>query len=136
MEECIFCKIVKNEIPCYKVYEDEMVLAFLDIHPAAEGHTLIVPKEHYVNIFDIKEDVLKRIIIVSKNISKKLLDLEGIEGVNLFQSNNHAAEQEIMHFHFHVIPRKKDDGIKINRELRAKELTVDEFNTILRKIRI
>ncbi len=112
--DCIFCKIINKEIPCFKVYEDDFVLAFLDINPVAPGHTLIIPKKHFENIFADEEEYLKRIILVAQKISQKIKK-EGIgEGVNLYQANGSTAEQVVPHFHLHVIPRNSGDAIDFN----------------------
>ncbi len=112
--DCIFCKIINKEIPCFKVYEDDFVLAFLDINPVAPGHTLIIPKKHFENIFADEEEYLKRIILVAQKISQKIKK-EGIgEGVNLYQANGSTAEQVVPHFHLHVIPRNSGDAIDLN----------------------
>jgi histidine triad (HIT) family protein len=96
------------------VYEDDFVLAFLDINPVAPGHTLIIPKKHFENIFADEEEYLKRIILVAQKISQKIKK-EGIgEGVNLYQANGSTAEQVVPHFHLHVIPRNSGDAIDLN----------------------
>lgn len=82
MEDCVFCKIIKGDIPSYKIYEDNFVYAFLDINPSSPGHTLVVPKKHSENIFDIEKDDLKQVIFASKEIAQKMRDL-GCAGVNI-----------------------------------------------------
>ena len=112
MEDCIFCKIVKGEIPCSKVYEDENFLAFLDISPVNKGHVLVVPKEHSENIFDSDNDVLRKIGPVLKKVSiavKKGVDADGIV---ISQNNGKDAGQAVMHLHFHIMPRFKEDGLR------------------------
>ena len=108
MNDCIFCKIVKKEIPADIVYENNDILSFLDINPATMGHVLIIPKEHYENIFDVPEDVLCKIIRAVKKISLALH--KNNEGVNVVQSNKKVAGQFVDHIHFHVIPRNLNDG--------------------------
>ncbi len=112
MENCIFCKIINNEIPCYKIYEDDLVLAFLDVNPIVDGHVLIIPKKHFENIFDIEEKYLERIINVSKKISLKIKESLGLEGINLYQSNGSVAGQTVFHFHMHILGRNKGDGLR------------------------
>ena len=112
--QCIFCKIVKREIDSAKIYEDDDILAFLDVHPFSKGHTLVIPKKHFENIFDIDKDILQKVIIVTKNISEKIRDSLNADGIRLSQSNGSVAGQEMMHFHLHVIPRYKDDGLSSN----------------------
>jgi len=110
MDNCIFCKIAKGEVKSWKVYENEKVYAFLDIHPASEYHTLVIPKKHYENIFDIPEDELKEII----SVIKKLVDLYksklGINNVQIINSSGAEAQQDVFHLHFHIVPRKFGDG--------------------------
>lgn len=136
MNDCIFCKIIKQELPCFKVYEDELVLAFLNLYPATDGHTLIIPKKHYKNIFDINNNDLKRIIEVAQIISLKMKKELQVDGVNLFQSNGEIAEQEIMHFHLHLIPRREDDNFRINDCIPSKKVSDKELEKTLIKIKI
>ncbi len=102
---CIFCKIVEGEVPAHKVYEDDDFLAFLDANPKSEGHTLVIPKEHYEDIFDIPEDVLRGLIGRVKKVAEMIVgsDLKP-DGFWLRQSNGKAAGQVVFHFHIHIIP--------------------------------
>jgi len=135
MENCIFCKITKGEIPCYKIYEDDLVLAFLDINPIAKGHTLIISKEHKENIFEIENIVLERIINVAKKIAQKM-KIIGAEGVNLYHASGSSAEQTVFHFHLHVVPRAKEDGISFTSAGKQKGIEKAEFEEILSKLKI
>lgn len=108
---CIFCKIINDDIPCYKVYEDDLVLAFLDVNPKANGHTLIVPKEHTLDVNSIDNNTLLHIIDVSKKISKILEEKLGIKGYSLVQNN--GVLQEVKHFHLHVIPNEDNELINV-----------------------
>jgi histidine triad (HIT) family protein len=111
MDDCIFCRIASGEIPSRKVYEDDLVLAFLDISPVSPGHVLVVPKEHFNPIWNVPDDVLARLLSVAKRIAKAQMDSSlAPDGVNLFQTNGPAAGQTVFHVHFHVIPRKNGDG--------------------------
>jgi len=134
-ENCIFCKIVNNKLSSFKVYEDDLVLAFLNINPVTLGHILLIPKKHFENIFDIDKITLERIADVSKKIALKMKDV-GAEGVTVFQSNGKIAEQEIMHYHMHLIPRRKSDSFRINSVLKPLILDEDQFKNILEKIKI
>lgn len=107
--ECIFCRIVKGEIPCYKVYEDKNFLAFLDIKPLNKGHILILPKKHYQNIFGIPDEKLSEAIILAKKLFKALNKAGFGEGYNLMQNNGKTSGQDIFHIHFHLIPRIEND---------------------------
>lgn len=108
-EPCIFCKIIRKEIPCYKVYEDDYVLAFLDIKPVNQGHILVIPKQHYDTILDMPTDLLKQLInIVYKSVAALQKGLDP-DGFNIIQNNGLQAGQLIPHVHFHVIPRFEGD---------------------------
>lgn len=108
---CIFCKIINGEIPCYKIYEDEKYLAFLDLSQATKGHTLVIPKKHYDNIFDLDEnsDIFNIVIKISKAL-KKILQ---IENINIINNSGSLAGQTINHFHIHLIPRYEGDKISL-----------------------
>ncbi|MEI6498538.1 MAG: HIT family protein [bacterium] len=110
MDNCIFCKIVKGEIESKKVYENEKVFAFLDIYPASEYHTLVIPKKHYENIFDMPEDELLEIMKVVKKIVDLYRAKLGIENVQVINNSGAEAQQEVFHCHFHIVPRGKGDG--------------------------
>jgi len=107
----IFEKIIAREIPADIIYEDEYVLAFLDIHPNSKGHTLIIPKKVFVNIFDADEEVAGHMMKIAKKIALVLKETVGATGVNLVMNNGDDAGQEVCHAHLHVIPRHKDDGV-------------------------
>ena len=112
-EECIFCKIIRGEIPCSKVYEDDKVLAFLDIAPVNKGHTLVVPKEHYETLLDVPDSVLAEVVKVVKKISKAVVKSTGTDGFNVMQNNGKPAGQVVPHYHIHIVPRLPDDGLKL-----------------------
>ena len=102
---CLFCEIANNNIPSYTIYEDEIVKAFLDIHPDCNGHTLIIPKKHFLDITDIDNDTLMHIIEVTRKVKKILEDALQIDGLALIQNNGIA--QEIKHYHLHLKPHYK-----------------------------
>lgn len=112
MENCIFCKIVRGELPSYKVYEDDSALAFLDIHPVNIGHTLVIPKAHYPDILTTPEDVMARLMTIVKKVSHGVESLAP-DGINISMNNREAAGQVIFHSHIHVIPRYKADGFEM-----------------------
>lgn len=113
MEDCIFCKIAAHKLPSNTVYENGRILAFLDINPASRGHTLVIPKEHYENLFDMPEDILKEVIVASKKIGKAQKEALHAKAVNLVNSSGKEAGQVVFHFHMHVIPRYGDDTHQI-----------------------
>lgn len=109
--ESIFTKIIKREVPANIVYEDELVIAFLDINPLSKGHTLLVPKKAFVNIFDGDPEVFAHMAKVAMQLGQGIKSAMDADGVNLIMSNGEAAGQEVFHAHVHIIPRKKGDGV-------------------------
>ncbi len=112
MTDCIFCKIIKGEMSCNKIYEDDKVLAFLDTAPVNKGHTLVVPKEHYEDIQTIPENLLCKVISAVKNIAPVVIKVMGASSFNLSVNNGREAGQIISHLHFHIMPRFKNDGLE------------------------
>lgn len=113
--DCIFCKIIKGEIPCYKVYEDDKIISFLDINPVSNGHTLIIPKEHTLDFNTINDDTLNYIMLKAKDIAKLIIGKLDADGFSLVQNNGIA--QEVKHFHLHIIPKYKK-----NKKMDVKEV--------------
>ena len=107
---CIFCKIINGEIPSYKIYENDKVYAFLDIAKDADGHTLVIPKKHVSDIMEADNETLAAVMEGIKVIADHYVSL-GYDGVNVMNASGEAAEQSVFHLHFHIIPRKKDDGL-------------------------
>lgn len=122
-EECLFCKIVRNEVPSKKIYEDENVVAFLDINPAAEGHALVIPRKHAENVFTISEEDLANVCSVTKEIASRIKSRMNASGVNILQNNGRSAGQIVDHYHAHIVPRYDDDSvmIKFPRNVAAAE---------------
>lgn len=114
MKDCIFCKIVNNEIPSMTIYEDDIVKVFLDINPEVDGHTLIIPKKHYKDIDDIDNDTLVHIINVSRKIKELLYSKLNCDGITLFQNNGDC--QDVKHFHMHLRPYYKNKK-KVTKEV-------------------
>ncbi len=110
---CVFCQIIKGDIPSHKVYEDDDVYAFLDIAPVSYGHTLVVPKEHYANMEAIPEEDLCKLIAGVKKVGRAIKGGLGVAGYNILENNDPVSEQIIPHIHFHIIPRKRGDGLNI-----------------------
>ena len=109
MEGCIFCKIVQGQIPCFKIFEDDRVLAFADINPILPGHTLIIPKAHAENLWQIAEDDLIAVQRASKKIAAAMHKSLQPDGIACLQLNGRAVNQVVMHYHFHLIPRRAGD---------------------------
>ncbi len=110
MDNCIFCKIANGEIPSNTIYEDDNFRVILDNGPATKGHALVLPKEHYANLFEIPEDVLAKAAVVAKKVASTMKDKLNCDGLNLVQNNGESAGQTVMHFHLHIIPRYENDG--------------------------
>ena len=109
--DCIFCSIISGDVPATKVYEDDETFAFMDINPGNIGHLLVIPKEHYRNIFDIHPATAGKIMEVGTKLASAIKSALNPDGLNLFQSNEAAAFQSIFHFHLHLIPRWEDDSL-------------------------
>jgi len=118
MDDCIFCKIVKGDIPCFKIYEDEKVLAFLDINPLSKGHTLVLPKQHYVNILDLPKELYLHMSKIVKMVADNINEKYKPEGIIINQNNGSRAGQEILHAHIHIKPVYKDTEILSEVDLR------------------
>lgn len=112
-EECVFCKIVRKEAPSSVVYEDSEVLVFMDIRPVSEGHTLVIPKQHYENIFETPEEQIAAVLKITKRISAAVKVATNADGISIVQQNGKAAGQEVFHLHVHIIPRF--EGVKMPR---------------------
>lgn len=111
MEECVFCKIVNGELPSMKVFEDESTMAFMDLAKDVDGHILVIPKKHCKNILDCDYDTLNHVMNTVKKVSNHLVENCGYDGVDLMNANDESAGQTVPHFHIHIIPRKKHDGL-------------------------
>ena len=107
-KDCIFCKIAAGEIPSRKIYEDKDLIAIMDLNPTSKGHSLIIPKEHCTNIYDIDEDIAAKVMKTAKKLATKMTVALNCDGFNLLQNNGETAGQTMFHFHMHLIPRYKD----------------------------
>lgn len=108
---CIFCKIANGEIPSATIYEDEDFRVILDLSPASKGHALILPKEHYVNLFELDDEKAGKVLVVAKKVITKMKEILNCNGYNLVQNNGEAAGQTVNHFHLHLIPRYEGDNV-------------------------
>ena len=112
--DCLFCKIVNGEMPSTKIYEDDDVIAFLDISQTTIGHTLVVPKQHFDNFLTTNKDIMHKVMDVAQRIGQAEIAMLGAKGVNILTNVNKEAGQSIYHFHVHVIPRySRDEGFRI-----------------------
>lgn len=110
-EKCIFCLIAKGEIPCAKVYEDDSVLAFLDLSPVHPGHTLVIPKEHYKDMLHVPCELGTAVFSALKKVGAAVMGATGASGFNVMQNNGLSAGQTMFHIHWHIIPRFDGDGL-------------------------
>ena len=110
---CIFCKLANGEIPSKTLYEDEDFRVILDLGPATKGHALILPKEHFANLYEISDDIAAKTLVLAKKMATAMTKAFKCEGFNLVQNNGEVAGQTVFHFHMHMIPRYKGDTAKI-----------------------
>jgi len=110
-KDCIFCRMVSGEIPVAKVYEDEVVLAFLDIGPVSDGHTLLIPKEHFAKLEDCPAELIGKVASRLGKVAAAAVKATGADGYNVLCNNGRAAGQLVEHLHFHIVPRKTGDGV-------------------------
>ena len=123
-ESCIFCKIAAKQAPASIVYDDKSVMAFLDIRPLNLGHLLVIPKAHYVDIFDIPQKELAAVHIAAKQLSSAVKKATGADGISIFEQNGKAAGQDIFHLHVHVVPRFLGQTLPRFSELKEVERAV------------
>ncbi len=130
-ENCIFCKLANGDIPTATLYEDEDFRVILDASPASKGHALIIPKEHYANLYELSDELASKVLVLAKKMITKLTDILGCDGYNIVQNNGEAAGQTVFHFHLHMIP--KDDGVGLGWKMG--ELTEEDKGELLSKIK-
>jgi histidine triad (HIT) family protein len=130
-DSCIFCKIVRKEAPSSVIYEDDEVLAFMDIRPVAEGHALVISKEHFENIFDVPEDVICRIHKIVKRVALALKETIKPDGISIVQQNGSAANQDIFHIHVHLIPRYEGQKMRFGE---ATSMAREKLDRVAEKI--
>jgi len=131
---CIFCKIVAGEIPCFKLWEDESSLSFMDINPAAPGHALVIPKGHAPNLFAMSDDAMGAVARTLRRVSVAIERTVAPDGFSVVQANGPGAAQSVPHFHFHMIPRTHGDDLKINWEMKTGQ-DLDAIRTLAERIR-
>lgn len=133
MDDCIFCKVIAGELPCQKVYEDDHVLAFLDIRPINPGHTLLVPKQHAANLLETSLEDAQRLMEVAKKIAPGILKTVGTESFNLAVNNGRSSGQVVFHTHMHIMPRFPADGYAAWQRQDDKH---DDLASMAEKIRL
>ncbi|MFC2143358.1 HIT family protein [Candidatus Aenigmatarchaeota archaeon] len=134
MNECLFCKLVKGEIPTKKVYEDESILAFLDINPCTEGHTVVIPKKHNQFLEDMSEDDIAYLFQKVTSLASSVKKAVNADGYNMGINDGHAAGSEIPHVHIHIIPRYKDDQGGAIQSIVRTQVQREKLDEILNKI--
>jgi histidine triad (HIT) family protein len=112
--DCVFCKIVAGQMPCFKLLEDDNTLAIMDTYPANDGHCLVLAKEHYPTLFEIDDEAFAAVSRSVSRLARAVNQVLSPEGLNLVQANGSGAHQSVKHFHVHVLPRKLGDGLKLN----------------------
>ncbi|MEZ4865485.1 MAG: HIT domain-containing protein [Caldilineaceae bacterium] len=132
MDDCIFCKIASGAANSWKVYDDEAVYVFLDIEPVSPYHTLVIPKHHYENIFDIPEHELLRVMAAVKKTVMLYNEKLGINHVQIVNSSGTEAQQDVFHIHFHIVPRKQGDGQDIRWTTHPELRT--QFDQMLKQL--
>jgi histidine triad (HIT) family protein len=132
-QSCAFCKIVRRESPATIIYEDEVVLAFLDIHPQNDGHALVMPKKHYMTIYEVPDEEVARVYVVAKKIACAVKKSIGAGGISITQHNETGAGQDIFHVHVHVIPRY--EGQRLHTIEEIPEANRERLEEIAKKIR-
>lgn len=125
---CIFCKIANGEIPSKTLYEDERFRVILDLGPASKGHALILPKDHYANLYKLPDETAGDVMKLAKKMAAQMTERLGCEGFNLVQNNGELAGQTVFHFHMHLIPRYKEDGQKIG--WKPQEVSQEELEAV------
>lgn len=130
---CIFCKIINNEIPSYKVYEDDVCLAILDISQVTPGHTLVMPKKHFKNILELDDETASHLFKVTKDLSKKISKLPNVLGLNVLNNCGEKAGQSVEHFHIHIIPRYENDNVILT--FPTNQTSEKQFIELLEKLK-
>lgn len=136
MSDCIFCKIIDGTIPSNKIYEDEHVLAFTDVAPLSKGHTLLIPKQHVKDLFEMPEDVARNLYAVAPKIANAIKEAFNPAGMNTLNNNGSFAGQTVFHYHLHFIPRyDESDGYKATWETKQDEFNLDALKSIANEIK-
>lgn len=127
-ENCIFCKIANGEIPSRTLYEDDDFRVIMDLAPATKGHSLILPKDHYKNVYEIADDTAAKVLPLAKKMATLMTEKLGADGFNIVQNNNEVAGQTVFHFHVHLIPRYNDDNQSL--VMKPQEMTDAQLDEI------
>jgi histidine triad (HIT) family protein len=120
--DCIFCRIIRREVPSFRVFEDDRTLAFMDIHPANPGHVLVIPKLHSESLFALDPDDLTATVLLAQRVAQAVQKALQPYGLNIVQANGPGAAQSVPHFHWHVLPRAEDDRLLMNWPLQSGDM--------------
>lgn len=131
-DDCIFCRIANGEIPSKAVYEDDSFRVILDVGPATKGHALILPKNHYADLYELPDEEAEKVIVLAKKMAAQLKEKLNCDGMNLVQNNGEAAGQTVFHFHLHLIPRYREDGQTLG--WKPMESTPEELEAVRKTI--
>jgi len=132
--ECIFCAIIEGKAPAEVVFEDEETLAFMDINPANPGHTLVIPRRHARNVYDLDEETAAAVMKATVRVARAIRSALQPDGLNLVQSNERAGGQDIFHFHVHIIPRWYGDGLRLARPPQVRRtMPIEEAASKIRR---
>lgn len=131
-ETCIFCKIAAGTIPSSKVYEDDETYAFLDIRPVNPGHTLVIPKDHFENIYSVPAELWARMMLTAQKLSTAVKEAVNADGINIHVNNETAAGQDVFHSHIHIIPRHNDDGFQ---HWHGKAIAPEEMEKVCEEVK-
>ena len=135
-DNCIFCKLANGVIPTNSIYEDDEFNVILDASPATKGHALILPKEHFANVFEIDEDTLAKASKLAKKIVTHEKEILGCDGYNILQNNGEVAGQTVFHYHMHLIPRYEEGNSKDIISWRQNEFSDDEMKEICNRMKL
>jgi len=133
-DECVFCKIIAGDIPCFKLYEDAQTLAFMDINPANRGHALAIPRKHEPNLMESSDQTLAATIATARRVARAVQAAVAPDGINLVQANGPGAAQSVFHLHLHVIPRFEGDDLKLNWGVPPGPGDLDEVRALSEQI--
>lgn len=133
-DDCIFCKIIAGDIPCFKLYEDAHTLAFMDINPANRGHALAIPRQHEPDLLESSDETLAATIATARKVARAVQATVEPDGINLVQANGPGAAQSVFHLHLHVIPRFEGDDLKLNWGVPPRPGDMDEIKALSERI--
>ena len=133
-ENCIFCKLANGDIPTNTLYEDESFRVILDSDPAVRGHALVIPKNHFANIYEMDEETVSGAAVIAKKMAGKMADALGCDGLNVLQNNGEAAGQTVFHYHIHLIPRYKGDEKQIHMNWNHVQVSDEETEEIRKSL--